>query len=366
MSAKTLKPGAVERPAEIGELKPEARVRAVRAEAGHRLGVGHPRPRRSADPEPGLGEHRAEHRLGHLQDVVLLDERHLDVELGELGHPVRPGVLVAEAAHDLEVALKAPDHEQLLEQLRRLGQGIERARGHARGHEEVARALRGRAGQERRLDLQEVERVELAPDDLADPVAQGDGVLQRRAAQVQGAVAQAQVLIHGAVLVDREGRRVGVGEDLQGAHGELDLAAGQVRVDVLGRAALDLPRDGDHVLGAQPVRGGVRLGGVGRVKDELQQARALAQVDEDQTAVVAAAVHPAGHAGLRAGPGGVELGDPGVAVEVGPRAASHRGHQISRLPRRMVGITDGASISICSEVSMFLRLISGSSETIAT
>ena len=37
-------------------------------------------------------------------------------------------ILVAEALDDLEVAVEARDHEQLLEELRALGQGVELAR----------------------------------------------------------------------------------------------------------------------------------------------------------------------------------------------------------------------------------------------
>ena len=126
-----------------------------------------------------------------------------------------------------------------------------------------------------------------------DPVAQGDGALQRPATKIERAVAQTQVLVHRGVLVDRERRRVGVGQDLECGHGELDLPGGQVRVDVLGRPARDLAGGRDHVLGAQPVRGGVGLGrGIG-MEHELDDPRALPQVDEDQTAVVATAVHPA-------------------------------------------------------------------------
>ena len=57
-----------------------------------------------------------------------VDERHLDVDLGELGLAVGAQVLVAEAARDLVVALDAADHEQLLEELRRLRQRVELAR----------------------------------------------------------------------------------------------------------------------------------------------------------------------------------------------------------------------------------------------
>ena len=43
------------------------------------------------------------------------------------------------------------------------------------------------------------------------------------------------------------------------------------------------------------------------MEDELHDARAVAQVDEDQAAVVAAAVHPAGDARRRAGALGAEV-----------------------------------------------------------
>ena len=51
---------------------------------------------------------------------------------------------------------------------------------------------------------------------------------------------------------------------------------------------------------------------------------AVAQVDEDQPAVVAAAVHPAGDAHGLADARGVELAGPGVAVVVARAAASRQ------------------------------------------
>ena len=51
----------------------------------------------------------------------------------------------------------------------------------------------------------------------------------------------------------------------------------------------------------------VRLRRLRRVEDELHEAAAVAQVDEDQAAVVAPAVHPAGEAHLAAHVGGAEL-----------------------------------------------------------
>ena len=52
--------------------------------------------------------------LVDVDHVVLLDERHLEVELRELRLAVGAQVLVAEAARDLEVALVAGDHQSCL------------------------------------------------------------------------------------------------------------------------------------------------------------------------------------------------------------------------------------------------------------
>ena len=208
--------------AEVLQLEAEAGVGPVDAVTGDRLGEGHPRPRRRRDVEPRALEHRSHHRLGGVDHVVLVDERHLDVELGELGLAVGAGVLVAEAARDLVVALEAAHHQQLLEQLGRLRQGVERPGLDARGNQVVARALRRRARQVRGLDLEEVPLVQ----DLAHRgdrlVAQRDGALERLAPEVERAVLEAQALVHLIALVERKGRRLGVGQ-------ELDLARPRAR-----------------------------------------------------------------------------------------------------------------------------------------
>ena len=52
---------------------------------------------RDVDAEHLLPEPHDE-PLDHVEDVVLVDERHLDVDLGELGLAIEAQVLVAEAA----------------------------------------------------------------------------------------------------------------------------------------------------------------------------------------------------------------------------------------------------------------------------
>ena len=76
------------------------------------------------------------------------------------------------------------------------------------------------------------------------------------------------------------------------------------------------------------------------MEHELHDPRAVAQVDEDQATVVAAAMDPARDARVRARPLGGELAAPRVAVGVRPRCVLHD----SRLDRRIVGITFCSSV----------------------
>ena len=119
----------------------------------------------------------------------------------------------------------------------------------------------------------------------------------------------------------------------------------------------------DHVLGAERVGPLVRLGRVLGMEHELDDSRAVAQVDEDQPAVVAPAVHPAGHAGIGVGPVGGQLLAPGVAVAVGPRSVPHHSRRHSL---RIAGITLASSVSSSSPDSMFLSVAVPFSPMIAT
>ena len=275
----------------LHELEAEAQVGLVRAEAAHRLRIRHARQRRlqlDADRAP----HRAEHVLAERDHVVLLDEAHLDVELGELRLAVRAEVLVAVAARDLEVALEAADHQQLLEQLRALRQRVERTRLQARRHEEVARALRGRARQRRRLDLDEVALQKRRAHRRRDLRAQLQRLRRSVPAQVEIAVGEPDLLAR--LVVERERQHVARREHGQARRLDLDLARGDRLVDVaLGALAHD-PRDRHARLHAQRLRGRDLL----VVEGHLRDARGVAQVDEGDAAVVADARDPAGQRDL--------------------------------------------------------------------
>ncbi len=269
--------------------------------------------------------------LHELQDVVLLDEAHLQVELRELRLPVRAQVLVAVAAGDLEVALESGHHQQLLELLRRLRQGVEAARVDAAGHQVVARTLRRRVGQHGRLDLDELAVRQELSDVGDDPVAHDDVVVQPLAPEVQVAVLEPRRLADLRVLVDVEGRRLGGVEHggLGGAH--LDGAGGHLVVLGALAAPLHRPAHLQHVLAARLAGDGVGSGLL-RVEDHLHDAAGVSQVDEDEAAVVAAAVHPAGQCHVLALVFGAQVAAV-VSLQHVPSCASRRVRRVAQCNR---------------------------------
>ena len=149
-------------------------------------------------------------------------------------------------------------------------------------------------------------------------------------------MAQARVLadLAGEAL-DLEGRRLGVGEQL-GARSTLSSTSpvGSSGLTVSAERRTTVAGGAQHVLGAQLVGELEGLAGAVGVEDELDDAGAVAQVDEDQAAVVAAAVDPAGDPRLGVDPVAEHLAAPGVAVGVGRAAAGASLMPLLRSSRR--------------------------------
>ena len=294
--------GVLEEVRQFDQLAVEAQVGLVGAVPAHGLPVGHVRNRSGqvvADERPD----RLQDILGHRDDVGLLDEAHLDVELGELGLAVGAVVLVPVAAGDLVVALHPRDHEQLLEQLGALGQGVPGTGRQSCGYEEVAGALGGGSGEGRGLDLHEVVGVQHPARSLVDLGAQANGALHLRAAQIQVAVLQTRLLTDLArifgVIRDLEGQGGRGTEDLDVGDDDLDLTRGQVRVVIALRAGSHPPGHRQNVLGAQVVSDLL-------TDDDLSDARRVAQIDEGDAPVIAATIHPSGEGDDLADIGGAQ------------------------------------------------------------
>src|SRR5262249_8773711 len=94
---------------DVDELQREPDGRPVRPVAVERLGVGDSWDGQ-LDPGPVDGlEHMSQHPLVDVDYVLDPDERHLQVELGEVELAIGALVLVSEASNDLVVALEAGD-----------------------------------------------------------------------------------------------------------------------------------------------------------------------------------------------------------------------------------------------------------------
>ncbi len=129
--------------------------------------------------------------------------------------------------------------------------------------------------------------------------------MQAVAAQVEEAVFQADIL--GIFLFARNRHRQldrrRLHRDLARTH--FDLARRQVGVDRLRRARDDVAGHRHDAFGAQAVED--REGRIARVRDDLGQAIMVAQIDEQQPAMVALAMHPAREADILADMLGAKL-----------------------------------------------------------
>ena len=275
---------------EVLDLEPEAQIGLVRSVLRHCLRIRHAleRPR---DIDADFLEARCQRAFDNLEHERRRGKRHLQVHLRKLELAIGAQRLVAEATRDLHIAIEAGDHQDLLEDLRRLRQRVELARVHARGHQEVARPFGRRLGQNRRFDLVKPLRVEVLPESHRDAVPQPDVVLQLRAAQIQVAILQACLFRHVLILGNRERRRFRFVQDAHFLRADLDFPGRQVLVHGLGRPALDLADHGDDEFRADALDALEQR--LVAFDDHLRQAVTIADVEEQQRAQVADAMHPA-------------------------------------------------------------------------
>ena len=290
---KELEAGTAHDVGDVHQLQTEAGIGLVHTVAAHGFFILHAREGTGDVHAHDVVEHAGHEVFGHGHDLFLVHEAHLDIHLGEFGLAVGTQVFVTEAAHDLEVAVETAHHEQLLEQLGRLRQGVELAGVETAGHQEVAGAFGRGLGEHRGLHFQEAVVVQLAADGLGHLVAQAQVGLHARTAQVQITPGQAQVLTGVAAFFDGEGRGLGGVEQLPLMHHHFDGAGDQVGVSHALGTGTHHARDGQHVFGTQDVRVLVRGGSDIGAENDLGQAFTVTQVHEDEAAVVAAVLHPA-------------------------------------------------------------------------
>ena len=226
-TGKDLEPGRLHDVGDIGQFQPEAGVGFVQAVAVHGFGIGQPGKGKTQGPAQDFVEQAGHHAFADFHEVLFSHEGHLHVDLGELGLAIGPQVLVPKAAYDLVVAVESGDHQQLLEQLRGLGQGVELPGIDPAGNQVIPGAFGCAFGEHRCFDVEKSVGVEKISHRRAGFVPGDDVALQRRTAKVQVPVFQADGLGDVHLVLDQEGRRFGRIENFQFVHQHLDLTGGQ-------------------------------------------------------------------------------------------------------------------------------------------
>ena len=162
--------------------------------------------------------------------------------------------------------------------------------------------------------------------DLGQPGPGCQSPHERAAPHIEVAVSQPGFLTDFGAAFDREREDVGRGQDLQVRYNQFDLAGRQLGVHRLGGPGHHLPADADRALDPQARQGFERW--APRVGHQLQQAariepRRVAEIHEQQAAVVALGGHPPGHPNALPHVGRSEVRCPGVVVTVyGERSGS--------------------------------------------
>ncbi len=137
--------------------------------------------------------------------------------------------------------------------------------------------------------------------------AQAQVAVHDRAAQVEIAIAQADVLSRVGGVVDRERRGHGRVEHRDARGQDLDLARGHVLVGLALDAVADRTGHEDRPLGTDGLGGREGLARQIGVENHLRHALAVADGHEDELAQVAAVVDPAGQPDFLAGIGCAQL-----------------------------------------------------------
>ena len=299
---------------EVDKLHSEADIGFVAAVEAHCVGPGHAGERLGEVDTLGIFENVFHEPLEHLDDILLLHEAHLAVDLGEFRLAVGAQVFIAETFGDLEISVVAADHEELLEELRRLGECIELAGVHSGGHHEVACALGSGLHENRGFDFQEALRVEITTDFESHLMAQLEILAHAGTAEVKISVFHAEVVAAVGVVLDSEGGDLRTVEHIDVIGHDLDVARGEV--GILRGTLLDLTFDFHHKLATQRVGFCEEFGIQFLIEHYLCDAISVAQVKESHATHLAHTLHPSGQSGFTAGVGEPQLAASSVSKHV--------------------------------------------------
>ena len=163
---------------------------------------------------------------------------------------------------------------------------------HAAGHQIIPGSLRRTLNQGRCLNLKESLRCQKCPGKGSHLASNHKIFLDIRSSQIQETVLQAQLFLCLAVLLNGEGRCLGLGKNAHGVSPDLNGACGQVGIYRAG-AGLHPSCNGNYKLAPQLFRlCEVLCAAVIFLKYNLKDAGAVPQIHKDDAALVPALLNP--------------------------------------------------------------------------
>ena len=229
--------------------------------------------------------------LEHLDDVIFFDACHFKVELRELRLSVRSQVLVAETTNDLHVTVESGNHEELLEDLRRLGKRIQLTRIESTRNQKIAGAFRRALCQHRRFKIDKSQLVQVITDLMLKIGPQLKALLNLGSAHVQKTVLKAQFVIYLVAAREIEGERRTVSQYRSSGADQLDLTGFQTRVFHSIGTCLDSSHHLKHLLRTEGFQR-VDIDGV-RGQRHLRASISISKIDEAQSPVITHGINPA-------------------------------------------------------------------------
>ncbi len=171
--------------------------------------------------------------LNRLEDCLFITEGHLNIDLGEFRLTVSTQILITETSGNLEILLHTGNHQQLLENLRRLRQSPEVSLVDSGRHQIVTGTLWCRTGQNWCFHFHEAVFIQIVAGNHADLVPQHQILLQNRTAQIQIAVLQAGILIGAGIITDINRQCLSTVDDIDITGSHFHLTSCHLRIGFL-------------------------------------------------------------------------------------------------------------------------------------
>ena len=226
---KDFETGGLDDVGQVAEFHAETEVRVIDTEPANCLGIGNTLHRQLNRNPLCFGEDAGNQPLHDCDDILLVNERHLAVDLGEFRLAVGTQIFITETAHYLEIFVKTGNHQDLFKDLGRLRQCIKMPLVDAGRHQEVTCPFRGRFGKKRGFKLDKTVIGQVRAGQLGDFRTQDQVILQLGATKIKIAVFQTDVLIDVTMFIEHERQRFGTVEQLALLHLDFNLAGLHVR-----------------------------------------------------------------------------------------------------------------------------------------